>query len=311
MCTNPNCGATTGFRQDDARGEISCGRCGRVAMDKMMYEGEEKITFAESEENHSRTQQVSEYTDDLSTTVADGGGGMSSDPSLAAGKAILMRQTKAQDPKTKALLAAKTSITTFSEKLDIPERVRQKARAIFKAYLDSSKRKPKNANSDAMILAILYMALKEEGFTRDFSDLASVSKGEGDQSSQIKRSYGKLKKGLPNREGMVGKTASDLVSRFCVNLEFPENLKTIAIEVAKKASSELEGKFPSSVAAASILYAAEAASYPLTAQEVAKATGSLKASTIKNSYKTLTEKKKEDLLPSDFDELVKFSKVKK
>lgn len=93
-----------------------------------------------------------------------------------------------------------------------------------------------------------------------------------------------------------------------MNLNFPENLKTIAIEVAKKASGYLEGKFPSSVAAASILYTADVSGHPLTAQDVATATGSLKASTIKNSYKTLQEKKREDLLPSDFDQLVNYKK---
>jgi len=191
-----------------------------------MYEGEEKLTFAESEENNSRTEQVSEYTSDISTTIADGGGmrsGGGADGEKAAGKAILLRQTKAQDPKTKALLQAKSSITDFCEKLDIPERVRQKARSIFKAYLDSSKRKPKNANSDSMILAILYMALKEEGFTRDFSDLATVSKAEGDQSAQIKKSYSKLKKGLPNRETTV-QTAASSVSFLCQS-KIPRKLK--------------------------------------------------------------------------------------
>jgi transcription initiation factor TFIIIB Brf1 subunit/transcription initiation factor TFIIB len=304
------------FRRDDERGEVTCTLCGRVAEDKMLNEAEEKITYAESDENHARTQQVSEYMDDLSTTVMDPGMGQMG-TEAGYGTAVLVRQTKAQDPKTKSLLAAKTSITAFCETLDIAEITRQKARSIFKGYLDASKRKPKNANSDSMILAILYMALKEEGFSRDFADLAQVSKAEGDnqsRASQIKKAYGKLKKALPDREGVIGKTASDLVSRFCVNLNFPENLKTVAIEVAKNASPLLEGKYPSSVAAASILYAAEAANYALTSQEVAKAIGSLKASTIKSAHKTLTEKASGGvvLLPSDFNELVKVpTRVKK
>lgn len=268
-----------------------------------MNEGEEKITYAESDKNHSRTSQVSEYIDGLGTTVHEAG------VTDASGKAII-RGTKAQDPKTKSLLQAKTSIQTFCEKLGIPDRLAQKAKTIFKDYLESSKRKPKGANSDSMILAILYMALKEDGASRDFPDLAQASKEGGDAAGQIKKSYAKLRKALPNREGAVGTTASDFVSRFCADLGFPESLKTIAIEVARKASAELEGKFPSSVAAASILYAADQARYPLTAQDIAKATGTVAAPTIKNAYKTLCEKRREDLLPSDFEELVKFANPK-
>lgn len=46
-----------------------CKSCGRVAVTQLMNEAEEKINYAESETNHSRTQAVDNYTESMGTTL--------------------------------------------------------------------------------------------------------------------------------------------------------------------------------------------------------------------------------------------------
>jgi len=218
---------------------------------------------------------------------------------------VLVRQTKTQDSKKKSLIAAKQSIAQFCEMLSIPERVAEKSKGIFKDLVEKPKRKPKGSNSDCMILAIIYLALKEDGCSRDFNDLARATK-ESDATKQIKQCYGKLLKLLPPRSGVtvgVG-VAHDLVNRYCLKLDLPKWLITVAADVAKNATPRLEGKYPSSVASASILIACTAAGYKITDTEIAAATASLQPSTITKSFRLLVPFTQE-LLPSDFNELKK------
>jgi len=156
-----------------------------------------------------------------------------------------------------------------------------------------------------MILAILYLALKEDGCSRDFTDLARATK-EVDGAKEIKKCYGKLLKSLPPRSGVSVGTgvAHDLVNRYALKLNLPKWLITIATDVAKNATPKLEGKFPSSVASASILIACQAAKHNINENDIAAATASLQPSTILKSYRILLPYM-DELLPSDFEELMK------
>jgi transcription initiation factor TFIIIB Brf1 subunit/transcription initiation factor TFIIB len=260
---------------------------------------EEKITYAESDQNYARTQQTDEYTNDFSTGVSRRIKGSYTDSDVT-----LVRQTQTQDPKKKSLLQAKTSINQFSELLSIPDRVKEKAKGIFKELIEKCKRKPKGANSDCMILAILYLALKEDGCSRDFTDLARATK-EVDGAKEIKKCYSKLLKSLPPRSGVSVGTgvAHDLVNRYALKLNLPKWLITIATDVAKNATPILEGKFPASVASASIYLACTAAKHKINENDIAAATASLQPSTILKSYRILLPHMN-DLLPADFEALL-------
>lgn len=85
-----------------------CRLCGRVAISSLMNEAEEKITYAESDQNYARTSAVDNYTENMGTTMAG------DDP--------LARLTKAQDPKVKALLEAKKSINHYAGILNLPDK---------------------------------------------------------------------------------------------------------------------------------------------------------------------------------------------
>jgi transcription initiation factor TFIIIB Brf1 subunit/transcription initiation factor TFIIB len=306
-CPNTNCLNVEPqyFIELEFRGEITCTKCGRVVHDKLPNMDEEKITYAESDKNYARTQQVDTYIDELNTSVSRRIKG-----SYAESDDVLVRQSKTQDSKKKSLLQAKASIAQFCEVLNVLDRVREKAKGIFKELLDQSKRKPKGANSDCMILAILYLALKQDGCARDFNDLARATK-ETDASKEIKRNYSKLLKGLPQRALQPSATQSsggnnvphELVNRYCLKLNFPKWLITIAADVAKNATPLLEGKYPSTVASASILIACQKVGYPTNEQAIAAATGSLQPSTILKSYRVL-QPHSDELMPSDYLDLL-------
>jgi transcription initiation factor TFIIB len=306
-CPNKNClnNDSAYFVDDENRGEITCRKCGRVVHDKLPNMDEEKITYAESDQNYARTQAVDDYIGEMNTSVSRRIKG-----SYTESNDVLIRQTKTQDSRKKSLLQAMALIGQFCEVLSIPDRVKDKSKGIFKELIEKTKRKPKGANSDCMILAILYLALKEDGCSRDFSDLARATQ-DADAPKEIKRNYGKLIKSLPPRSGVSVGTgvAHDLVNRYALRLKLPKWLATIATDVAKNATPKLEGKYPSSVASASIMLACVASNYPVTEQEIATATGSLQPSTILKSYRIIQPFMNE-LLPSDFNELVQQSKVK-
>eukprot|EP01126_Amoeba_proteus_P030016 TRINITY_DN2970_c0_g1_i4.p1 TRINITY_DN2970_c0_g1~~TRINITY_DN2970_c0_g1_i4.p1 ORF type:complete len:182 (-),score=36.65 TRINITY_DN2970_c0_g1_i4:348-893(-) len=178
------------------------------------------------------------------------------------------------------------------------------AQNIFKDYLTggvepggTKKSKPKGANSDAMILAILYLASKN---TDAPAELKHISNSTGIANRSIRTCTNKLLKALPQYHATSG-GACELVSRYGAQLNIPPSLITISQDVAKGASSHLEGKFPSTVASASILLSAEAIGYKIRAEDIAKVAG-LTPTTVNNATKEL-KPHTTALLPKDWKDL--------
>jgi len=274
----------TGFILDEARGEIVCRHCGRVAISKIQNESEEKITYAESDVNHARTSAVDNYTENMGTTIAG------DDP--------MSRLTKAQDPKTKALLEAKKSITHYGGVLNMTDITLSAAQQIFKDYLGTSNHKPKGANADHTILGILYLAARGTEAPAEIKHLSSAT---GIPTKSIRAAINKLMKAVP-KYNQNGSSAADLIVRYGKQLQLPQNLISISEDVAKGASSYLEGKYPATVAAASILLVADCAQHPIKAEAVAKA-ASITSSTVLAAFKDI-QPHREKLLPSDWKRLI-------
>jgi len=141
-CPNVNCLNTDAdrFIACEQMGEIICTKCGRVVHDKLPNMDEEKITYAESDQNYARTQQTDEYIGELNTSVSRRIKG-----SYTESNDVLIRQTKTQDSKKKSLLQAKEAIAQFCELLAIPERVKEKAKGIFKRINRQIQKKAKRS----------------------------------------------------------------------------------------------------------------------------------------------------------------------
>jgi len=248
-------------------------------------EAEEKITYAESEVNHARTFAVDNYTENMGTTIAG------DDP--------MARLTKAQDPKTRALLQAKNSFAHFVGVLQLSEKTQHQAQAMFKEYIGLTKSKPKGANSDATILAILFLAAKHTEAPAEIKDIAQQTNVE---EKALRSSITKLLKALPEYQA-PSSGAADLIVRYCKKLNVPAWFVTIAETVAKNASQHLEGKKTSTVAAASIMLTSECAGYTVKLEDAAKA-ASMTAQTISNALKDIRPYAQQ-LLPSDWETLAR------
>jgi len=92
---------------------------------------------------------------------------------------------------------------------------------------------------------------------------------------------------------------SDLVIRICSNLNLQKNgLAYLAQQIARNATHRLEGKSPSSIAAACVFMAVKLEGIQgCTEREVAKA-ASITPATVKNIFK-LMEEMREDIMPTE------------
>jgi len=70
ICSNTNCRAEKGFREDIKTGDIVCTLCGRVAHEKTIDTGSEWRTFGEDGGDKIRAENVDEFNDNLSTNVS-------------------------------------------------------------------------------------------------------------------------------------------------------------------------------------------------------------------------------------------------
>lgn len=161
---------------------------------------------------------------------------------------------------------------------------------------------------DSIVAAIIYMACKEEGVPRTFKEIANET---GISDKEIRKYYRALNKILPKGTGRT--SAANLVvsltdltykprffntcvlttvmivqNRFCSKLKLPNESMNLATDIATLASNFLEGKSPSSIAAASILMATKLQSdnEKRTEKDIAAA-ASISATTIRNVFKEL------------------------
>jgi len=91
----------------------------------------------------------------------------------------------------------------------------------------------------------------------------------------------------------------ELVIRICTHLKLAPIIKSMGEQIAKNAASRLEGKSPSSIAAASIYMAVRNQNVPCNEKDIAKA-ASISASTVKNIFKEM-EPWTDELIPSITD----------
>jgi len=181
--------------------------------------------------------------------------------------------------------------------LNLTGAILDKAKIIYKKFEEAKKRTIRGSRTDGIIAAVLYLACKEEKVPRTFKELArDTSIDEKD----IRKLYKVLSKELPkglfeSRSNVVA--PADLVIRICDKLGHKQNVVTLATQIAKNAAPKLEGKSPSSIAAASIFMATKT-----NEKEIARA-ASISAATIRNIFKEMQQWESE-IIPSDRRDLI-------
>jgi len=281
VCSNINCGSDKGFREDLRSGDIVCTLCGRVAHQKIIDTGSEWRNFDSEDGDKARAERVDDTTEETQTVIASTKGQERYNDSISK----IQKQIVGSEQK--AISQASGKISEFGERMNLPQTVMKSAKRIYKDFETAKKkRKVKGSNTDAFIVAVIYIACKENGLSRTFKELARDTES---KELEVRRMYQKLTKQLGASARNPTRVAPhDLVIRFCSHLQLQPSVMYLAQQIAKNGTSRFEGKAPSSIAAASILMAVKQGngSSQCTETEIAKA-ASISPATVKHIYKEM------------------------
>jgi transcription initiation factor TFIIB len=252
--------------------------------------GSEWRNFGDGGENKSRAEGVDDINDRLTTNI------QTSKQAERNNAAMSKLHQQISGNEQKALTQASTKIAEFGAQMNLPNTVLKSAKKIYKDFETKKKRKIRGSNSDPFIVAVLYIACKENGLSRTFKELARET---DIKEIEVRRMYQALTKHLGNNCGRSTPVAPhDLVIRICSLLNLKQNVIYLAQQIAKNVASRLEGKSPSSIAAASILMAVKHEGVSeCTEREIATA-ASISPSTVKNIYKDM-EGMKDEIMPKE------------
>jgi transcription initiation factor TFIIB len=292
QCSNVNCGSNRGFREDLRTGDIVCTLCGRVAQQKILDVGSEWRSFGEEGDGDKvRAEKVDDTSDETLTVI-------SSKQQERNNDSISKIQKQMVGSEQKAMSLASGKISEFGERMNLPQTVLKSAKRIYKEFETAKKkRKVRGSNTDEFIIAVLYIACKENGVSRTFKELARDT---DITDMAVRRMYQRLTKHLgSNARTHAPLAPHDLVIRFCSLLNLPHSITSSAQQIAKNGAPRLEGKAPTSIAAASILMAVKYGKVTVqcTEREIAIAAATT-PSTVKNISKEM-ELMKDDLLKQE------------
>lgn len=199
------------------------------------------------------------------------------------------------DTKTKNLQTARDVIGGLSNTLNLAPQIQSKALELYRLYENLRVSSQRKATHRPLMVAIIYIACKQEGFGRTFKELA---KSTSVTEKEIRSFYKTLDKLLPNNTS-APLDSSSLVERFCARLNdaLPEWVKIGAGNIARNATGILEGRQPATIAAASILLACSVAGIPMDHDAVAAATQTISGSTVQSAYSVLMQNKSKAVPP--------------
>jgi len=265
------------FVEDTRHGDIICQSCGTVLPERYIDPGREWRDFQDSDQDRSRIGMANEFLKDgIGTHIASLKGGTTGGMSKA--------QSRLVSNIDRNVTAASERIDNFSHLLKLTDKVTGAAKKIYMQF-EEKRSKATRYKTDAIIAAIVYMACKEEGLPRTFKE---ISRSSDIEEKEIRKYYKAVNKILNRQNQRI--SAANLVDRFCSHLGWTNGkdyqLVSSAREVAEKAMHYLEGKSPSSIAAASILLVARRNELKTSEKDIAEA-AAISHTTIRNVYKEL------------------------
>jgi len=133
ICSNANCRAEKGFREDIKTGDIICTLCGRVAHEKVIDMGSEWRNFGEGEDK-SRAETIDDINDKMSTNITIG----RSEEKFHASMSKLHQHITGNEQKS--LTQASGKIAELGAQLSLPATVLKTSKQLYKDF-DTKKRK--------------------------------------------------------------------------------------------------------------------------------------------------------------------------
>jgi transcription initiation factor TFIIB len=257
---------------DWAAGDVVCSDCGLVIQERAIDVGTEWRTFTNEtglEEDRSRVGPIENKS--VTTPVE---------------------------------IKADRQIKDMADKLNLDASIISSAQSVFHKINEENLLR---GRSHALVIATcIYIACRKEHVPRSFKELEAVSKA---NSVSISRCYTGLvnafrEKGLSSITDIPPISFSQFFLRFCSKLNLSSDVAKLANGIADKAINltEVGGKRPDSIAAASIYMACNIIGHNKTMNDVSRVTG-VAASTIKSTYKIL-ERKLDDTVRNEMKEVV-------
>jgi len=275
---------------DSIRGEILCGSCGSVLLDKVEDSGPEQRSFTMEEyTQNSRTGLGSALSIDdkgLSTII----GPQNKD---AAGNSIspymkyAFNRLRTWDSRSKtnvverSLRSAFVILNTLKSKLDLSDVIVERAAYLYRKAL--TKKITQGRTIAGIILAALYAACRETNAPRTLQDIASAG---NITVKDLSRHYRILFNVLGLRPGSYSST--DFVSRIASTVDLSEKTKRGALEILLKSKQKgiTDGKNPISFAAAALYLSCVINEEKATQKKIASASG-ISSVTIRNVGKII------------------------
>jgi len=260
-----------------------CTACGTVVGDRIVDVGSEWRTFSDSNNDPSRVGAAENplLENDLSTRIG-----------AAAGSEYHNRSSMSSA--NRAIINAIRDINEIAERANIPRTITDEAASWYKRVYEQNRLR--NRPRQAIVTACIYLACRLNGAARSFRELSTIS---GQSQPVIAKCYKSIIRSCDNERITTQVDACDFLSRFCSSLGLSIEIQRLATNIATvaKEKSIIDGRNPTSVAAAVIYMASQLSDDKKSQKEISEVAGCAE-STIKQSYRLLIGRAAE-LIPPD------------
>jgi len=287
----PECGSSD-LVEDADRGEVSCARCGLVVEEDLLDRSPEWRAFTLEERQRLRrtgppTANIS-YDKGLSTTFQTYKDAFGKTLSLKTRRRMyrlrrLNLRARLRDSSSRNLLRATGELRRLSDRLNIPNSVRETAANIYRRALN--KDLVRGRSIDAIAAASLYAACRMSSTPRDLRGISEVSSR---GMKEISRSYRLILKELGLR--MPIDSPIKFVSKIRSKIGVSQAVENRALEILREADGKglLTGKHPVGMAAAAVYIATRLKEERVSQKEIAEVSGVTEV-TVRNRYKGILE----------------------
>lgn len=281
---------------DTSSGEIICGSCGRVLLEKSVDPNPERVSDATEFVSKARTgpeQSLTMYDMGMMTVISNKdamGNSLSSYMKNTFGRLKILNSRSRTASSNRTLRSALLLLYSLKTKLGLPDSTAENAAYLYRKAMQ--KKITVGRSAKGLMCASLYLACRQTAIPRSLSD---VSQAANVSKKEVSRACRNL---IENFEMSLDPcSASEFVTKIAnevnINEKIRRNALRIIAQLTQKGSSA--GKNPMALAAATLYLACILNGEKKTQSEIAKASG-ITAVTIRNRYSAL---KKEIGLETD------------
>jgi transcription initiation factor TFIIB len=275
---------------DSIRGEVLCGTCGAVLVEKVEDSGPEERSYTmEDYTNKSRTGIASSLSlhDKGLTTVIDRKDRDASGNYLSSDMRMIFHRLRTWDGRSKAhhdeknMKSAFGTLGMLQSKLELSDTLSERAAYIYRKAL--SKRMTAGRTIIGIMSSSIYAACRELGVPRTLDDIAKAANL---TVKELSRDYRLLVNKLDLKAESYD--SSEFVTRISTGVGLAEKTRRQALEILHKARQKgiTDGRNPISLAAAALYLSAVTNQEEKTQENIAQVSG-ISSVTIRNVAKIL------------------------